>query len=45
MIGKGGSSPLSPEELETLVSRLYGELVAQGGYYPLRVIYGRMPDA
>lgn len=45
MIGKGGPLPLSPEELETLVSRLYEELLAQGGYYPLRVIYGRIPEA
>ncbi|KAI1422002.1 S-adenosyl-L-methionine-dependent methyltransferase [Xylaria sp. FL1777] len=35
--------PLSQDALETLVSRLYDELLEKGGFYPLRVIYGRCP--
>ena len=41
--GSAKASPLSNERLETLVSRLHEELLSQGGYYPLRVVWGRRP--
>ncbi|RYP43673.1 hypothetical protein DL768_009791 [Monosporascus sp. mg162] len=40
---KGGSPPMSPDGLKTLVSRLYEELLERGGLYPIRVVYGRAP--
>ena len=33
----------SNEQLETLPQRLEVELAKQGGYYPLRVVWGRKP--
>ncbi|MCJ1380197.1 hypothetical protein MMC17_003300 [Xylographa soralifera] len=38
-------SPLSIDRLENLVPRLHEELLSKGGYYPLRVIWGRKPLA
>ncbi|KAI3326351.1 S-adenosyl-L-methionine-dependent methyltransferase [Xylariaceae sp. AK1471] len=39
---KGGPPPLPQDALDSLVSRLYEELLEKGGLYPLRVIYGRV---
>ncbi|KAH6657450.1 S-adenosyl-L-methionine-dependent methyltransferase [Truncatella angustata] len=41
---KGGDPPLSGDELKMLVPRLNDELLARGGFYPLRVITGRAPE-
>ncbi|KAF2972982.1 hypothetical protein GQX73_g505 [Xylaria multiplex] len=40
---KGCPPPLQQNALDTLSERLHAELLSQGGFYPLRVIYGRAP--
>lgn len=41
----GGLKSISKEDFETWIDRFEEELKTEGAYFPMRVVYGRKPEA